>query len=221
MLRRFIHFIVSLLVQLLTRVEVIDVDNVPAEGGFILATNHASILDPVLIFVTVQRKDMTALVAKKHQKNLLYRWIVNSVGGIWLNRDDPDTHAIRTARDYLQNGGLLGISPEGTRSPDATLIPAKTGVAYLADVARVPIIPVAIIGTHNGILRAFTLQRPKLSIRFGKPFNLAPVDRRHRDADLERNTDDIMCHIAAMLPPEYHGVYTGHPLLKELAGKQG
>ena len=115
----------------------------------------------------------------------------------------------------------MGISPEGTRSPDATLIPAKTGVAFLAEVARVPIIPVAITGTHNGILRAFTLQRPRLAIRFGKPFTLAPVNRRHRDADLERNTDEIMCRIAAMLPAEYHGVYARHPMLKELAGKMG
>jgi 1-acyl-sn-glycerol-3-phosphate acyltransferase len=216
MLRSLIHFVIGLLVRLLARVEVIDIDNVPPQGGYILAVNHLSILDPVLIFVIIQRKDLTALVAKKHQKNPLFRWIVDSVGGIWLNRDDPDAHAIRASRDYLQNGSMLGISPEGTRSPNLGLIPAKTGVAYLADVARIPIIPVAITGTHNGIRRAFTLQRPRLTVRFGKPFRLPPVDRRSRDRDLMCNTDEIMCRIAAMLPAEYHGVYTDHPKLKEL-----
>jgi 1-acyl-sn-glycerol-3-phosphate acyltransferase len=221
MLRSLIHYVLSLLIRLLTRVEVIGFDNMPRKGGYIVATNHASILDPVLIFVLSPRKDVTALVAKKHQKNPLYRWIVNSVGGIWLNRDDPDAHAIRTARDYLQNGGLLGISPEGTRSPSGKLILAKTGAAYLADVARVPIIPVAITGTHNGIRRALALQHPCLTIRFGKPFTLAPIDRRNRDAGLACNTDEIMCRIAAMLPTEYHGVYAGHPRLKELSEPGG
>jgi 1-acyl-sn-glycerol-3-phosphate acyltransferase len=216
MMRSLIHFVIGLLIRLLTRVEVIDIDNVPLQGGYILSTNHTGILDPVLIFVIIQRNDMTALVAKKHQKNPLLRWIVDSVGGIWLNRDDPDAHAIRTARDYVQNGGILGISPEGTRSPNGALIPAKTGVAYLADIARVPIIPVAITGTHNGLRRAFTLQRPRIIVRFGKPFTLPPLDRRNRDASLACNTDEIMCRIAVMLPAEYYGVYAEHPRLKEL-----
>jgi 1-acyl-sn-glycerol-3-phosphate acyltransferase len=175
-----------------------------------------SILDPVLLFVYIRRKDLTALVAKKHQKNPLFRWLVDAVGGIWLNRDDPDAHAIRASRDYLQKGGLLGISPEGTRSPSGALIPAKTGVAYLADVAQVPIIPVAITGTHNGIKRAFTLQRPRFTLRFGCPFSLPPVNRRSRETDLKLNTDEIMCRIAAMLPTELYGIYADHPRIKEL-----
>jgi 1-acyl-sn-glycerol-3-phosphate acyltransferase len=216
MLRDSISFVVTILVWLLARVETIGLENVPSQGGYILATNHMSILDPVLIFVYIRRKDLTALVAKKHQKNPLFRWLVDGVGGIWLNRDDPDAHAIRASRDYLQKGGLLGISPEGTRSPSGALIPAKTGVAYLADVAEVPIIPVAITGTHNGIQRAFTFQRPRFTLRFGCPFSLPPVDRRSRETDLKRNTDEIMCRIAAMLPAELHGVYADHPRIKEL-----
>jgi 1-acyl-sn-glycerol-3-phosphate acyltransferase len=175
-----------------------------------------SLLDPVLIFIYVRRKDLAALIAKKHQKNPLIHWLVDSVGSIWLNRDDPDAHAIRFSRDYLQKGGLLGIAPEGTRSPSGALIPAKTGVAYLADVAQVPIIPVAITGTHNGIKRAFTFQRPHLTIQFGCPFSLAPVNRRSRETDLKLNTDEIMCRIAAMLPAEMHGAYAGYPRIQEL-----
>jgi 1-acyl-sn-glycerol-3-phosphate acyltransferase len=216
MLRDSILLVVSILIRLLARVETIGLENVPSQGGYIIATNHMSIMDPVLIFVYIRRKDLTALVAKKHQKNLLFRWLVNGVGGIWLNRDDPDAHAIRASREYLQKGGLLCISPEGTRSPSGALIPAKTGVAYLADVAEVPIIPVAITGTHNGIRRAFTLQRPRFTLRFGCPFSLPPVDRRSRETDLKRNTDEIMCRIAAMLPAELHGVYADYPRIKEL-----
>jgi len=214
--RSFVKFVIGLLVSLLAHVEVIDLDNVPLQGGFLVTTNHVSLLDPILVFIIIPRKDVTALVAKKHQKNPLFRWVVDSVSGIWLNREEPDAHAIRAARELLQNGGVLGISPEGTRSHNGSLIPPKTGAAYLAEIAHVPVIPVAITGTHNGILRAFTLQRPHITVRFGKPFTLPPVDRRKRDADLVCNTDEIMCRIAAMLPATYHGVYAEHPRLNEL-----
>lgn len=216
MLRDMISSVLTMLVRLLARVEAIGLDNVPSQGGYIIATNHMSILDPVIVFVYIRRKDLSALVAKKHQKNPFFRWLVDAVGGIWLNRDDPDAHAIRASRDYLQKGGLLGISPEGTRSPSGALNPAKTGVAYLADVAQVPIIPVAITGTHNGIKRVFTFQRPRFTIRFGCPFSLAPVNRLSRETDLKRNTDEIMCRIAAMLPAELQGAYADYPRVKEL-----
>jgi 1-acyl-sn-glycerol-3-phosphate acyltransferase len=220
MRRSLIKIVTGLIIRLLACVEVIDLDNVPLVGGYLVTTNHLSILDPVLVFALIQRKDVTALVAKKHQKNPIFRWVVDSVGGIWLNREEPDAHAIRASRDHLQNGGILGISPEGTRSPNGGLIPPKTGAAYLADLAHVRIIPVAITGTQNGILRALTLQRPHITVTFGKPYTLPPVSRSTRDADLARNTDEIMCRLAAMLPVEYHGVYAEHPRLKELLGER-
>ena len=216
MLRDSISFFITILIRLLARVDVIGADNVPPQGGYILAINHMSILDPVLIFIYVRRKDLIALIAKKHQKNPLIHWLVDSVGSIWLNRDDPDAHAIRFSRDYLQQGGLLGIAPEGTRSPSGALIPAKTGVAYLADVAQVPIIPIAITGTRNGVKRALTFQWPRFTIRFGCPFSLPPVNRQSRETDLKHNTDEIMCRIAAMLPAELHGAYANYPRIKEL-----
>lgn len=220
MLYSFVNFALGLIVRLLTRIEVIDLENVPLKGGYIIAVNHLSILDPVLVFVLVPRKDLTALVAKKHQQNPLFRWVVDSIDGIWLNRDEPDAHAIRAARDHLQRGGILGISPEGTRSLNGALAPAKTGVAYLADIARVPIIPVAITGTFNGIHEALALKRPRVTVRFGKPFSLPAVERNNRDADLKSNTDEIMCRLAAMLPVEYRGVYADYPRVRELNGSK-
>lgn len=177
-------------------------------------------MDAPLIFFLVDREDFTALAAKKHQKNPILRWLINGAGGIWLNRDEPDTHAIRVARDYLQKGGLLGIAPEGTRSRTGALIQAKTGAAYMADKSGVPVVPIAITGTEGNLKRVVLLQRPRIKVVFGQPFMLPPIDRNEREAGLQRNTDEIMCRIAALLPPQYHGAYAEHPRLKELLAQR-
>ncbi len=216
MVRDFLFWFFNGLLKLLAKVTIIDYEHIPESGGFILVANHLGIIDPVLIFGLIKRKDVTGLVAKKHQKNPLFRYIVNSVGGIWLNREEADTHALRAAIEHLQRGGVLGIAPEGTRSSTGAMIPAKTGAAYLADRAGVPILPVAITGTYQGIQQLLHFHRPNIIVRFGKPFMLPKVPKENREKALKQNTDEIMCRIAAMLPPEYRGVYANHPRLREL-----
>jgi 1-acyl-sn-glycerol-3-phosphate acyltransferase len=89
-------------------------------------------------------------------------------------------------------------------------------VAYLADRAGVPIIPVGVTGTWRAVPKVLLLQRPRITVRFGKPFTLQPLTRENRSAALQNNTDEIMARIAALLPPEYRGVYAEHPRLLEL-----
>lgn len=210
-----------LLFKLLTRVEVTGLGNLPAGQGYILAANHLGIIEVPLIYCLIGRPDVTGLVAKKHQKNPVFRWLVNLAGGIWLNREEADTRAIRAAVEHLERGGVLGISPEGTRSPTGALIPAKNGVAYLASRVRVEIVPVGVAGTWKAIPKVLSLRRPRIAIRIGEPFSLPPVGRQSRDADLKHNTDEIMARIAALLPPEHRGVYAAHPRLLELLEKAG
>ena len=204
------------LFNILTRVRVDGLENVPDEGGCIIAVNHFSRLDPPLVYVLLKRKDVTGLATDKYQSYPLIRWVINTVDGIWINREDADFGALREARNFLHAGGVLGIAPEGTRSTTGGLLPAKTGVAFLAEKTRVPIIPVAIYGTENAVKQMFLLRRPVIHVNFGPPFMLPPIERDKRDEALRRNTDEIMCRIAAMLPAEYRGVYTDHPRLQEL-----
>jgi 1-acyl-sn-glycerol-3-phosphate acyltransferase len=217
MLRKVIRFVVGTLFRLLTRVEVSGLENIPLRGGCLLATNHLSRLDSALVFALIKREDITALVADKYRRSLILRPLVNALGGIWLHREEADIHALREARNFLQKGGLLGVAPEGTRSHSGALTPAKTGIAYLADKANVDVVPTAIYGTETAMLQLAHLRRPKIFIHFGKPVHLPPITRSSRESDLQRNTDEIMCRIAAMLPEAYHGVYRGHPMLLELA----
>jgi 1-acyl-sn-glycerol-3-phosphate acyltransferase len=216
MLKRLFRFLIAKL----TRLEVAGLENIPDRGGALLVTNHLSIIDPVLIFALIERHDITALVAKSHQKNPLYRWFVNRANGIWINRDEADTHAVRAARSFIQNGGIVGIAPEGTRSSTGSMLPAKVGAAYLAEKSKAMILPVAVTGTFKGIKKVFTFQRPKMTVEFGPLFQLPPVERHNRDIILHQNTDEMMCRIAVMLPPSYRGVYKDHPRLLELLAEK-
>jgi 1-acyl-sn-glycerol-3-phosphate acyltransferase len=169
----------------------------------------------------IDRRDVTGLVARNHRKNPFFRWLIDSLGGIWLSRDEIDTSAIRAARDHLRSGGVLGIAPEGTRSDTGSLQQAKTGVAFLADQAGVQIVPAAVSGTYQITSDILSLRRPVIMVNFGKPFLLPPVNRNSRDEDLNNNTDEIMCQLAALLPLENRGVYAGHPRVKELLQTAG
>lgn len=211
--RKVLKSVIGFIFNLLARLDVIGLEHVPLVGGCILAPNHLSRIDPALVFSLVNRDDMTALVADKYLRYPFFRWLVNQVGGIWLQREEADLHALRRAQKFLEEGGLLGVAPEGTRSHTRALIQAKTGVAYLAYRSRVPILPVAITGTEKAVSQLFRLHRPQIRIVFGKPFNLPPIDRSSRSAGLQRNTDEIMCRIAVLLPPAYRGVYADHPQL--------
>jgi len=219
--RKIIIEVIKLLFGLLTKTQAFGMENVPEDQGCILATNHISRLDPALAYVVLERPNMSALVADKYKHYPGINWLVDIFNGIWLDRENPDITALRDARNFLKNGGLLGIAPEGTRSHTGSLIPAKTGTAYLADKTKVPIVPIAVWGTEKVFSELAHLRRANITIRFGKPFTLPPLDRKDRTGSLQRNTDEIMCQIAVMLPPEYRGVYADHPRLKELLAAQG
>jgi 1-acyl-sn-glycerol-3-phosphate acyltransferase len=110
----------------------------------------------------------------------------------------------------LKGGGVLGVAPEGTRSKTGQLIQGRSGVAFIATRADVPIVPAALWGTEKIMKRP----RPHVYARFGKPFRL-PEGRAKGD-QLDAYTERIMCAIAALLPESYHGVYAGNPLIEEM-----
>lgn len=226
MQRRILLGTIRLLFNLLSHVHIVGLEHLPAQGGTILALNHMSRIDPALVAVVVTRTDLTALVGDTYKKNLPIRWVVNVMGGIWINREQADLTALRQALDFLAGGGLLGIAPEGTRSQVGSMIPAKTGAAYLADKSGIPVIPVAITGTESAFRELFHFRRPRITLQFGQPFSLPPTksfgsDRHQaRQVGLQSNTDEIMCRIAVMLPDKYWGAYHDHPRLFELLGNQ-
>lgn len=204
------------LLRFLTRPTYLGLENIPLQGGLIVATNHMSRIDTLLLLITPNRRDVTALVADKYQKYPLFGWIVSTAGGIWLDRENADFGAMRAGLEALKRGLALGIAPEGTRSNTGGLLEGKAGTVLLALKANVPILPVGIYGTRNVFVRAFTFQRPRVTINFGKPFCLEPLDRSRRSEQMKEYTDEVMCRIAALLPEMHHGFYKGYPRIKEI-----
>jgi 1-acyl-sn-glycerol-3-phosphate acyltransferase len=207
-------------VKILTQTRFVDAHNVPPMGGpdaaILLATNHMSRLDIPLLMMIPGRTDVICLAADKYKEYPVFKYIIESSGSIWLDRDKADFTAMRTAIERLRQGVALGIAPEGTRSDIGALLEGKPGTALLASKAGIPIVPIGIAGTEVGTAMIKSLRRPPITIRFGPAFTLPPVDRSDREGWLKQSTDEIMCRIAALLPEKYHGFYAGHPRLREL-----
>jgi len=212
--------IIGFLMKQLTRTEFIGVENIPPEGGVLIACNHMSRLDIPVLFITPNRPEITALVTTKYLKYPLLRWFIVTAEGIWLDRDTADFSAFRKAVEALKQGKALGIAPEGTRSQTAKLIEGKPGTALLALRTGVPIVPVAIVGTEDGMSKLLRLKRPRITAEYGKPIIPPKLDRSNREGQLQYLTDEVMCRIAAMMPQKYHGFYADHPRLKELLAEQ-
>jgi 1-acyl-sn-glycerol-3-phosphate acyltransferase len=216
MVMGFLRGFARLIIRLFTHTQAVGVEYIPDTGAVLVTTNHLGIADIPLIAAFINRNDATLLAAKKHRSIAPIRWIVDSIDGIWVDREDVDLRALRAARDFLKDGHMLGVAPEGTRSQTNALIEGQPGAAYLASVGNAPILPVAVTGPEFAAEKLKSFRRPYLNIRFGKLYTLPPLDRKDREASLKRNTDEVMCRIAALLPPEYRGVYSDHPRLKAL-----
>lgn len=200
-----IRAIVNVLVNLFIHREYVGLENFP-EPPYIVAINHLSIFDtPVLL--TVCPHTIRALTAAKHKRNPIYAPLLVIMGSIWVRRGEVDRHALREALDVLKQGGVLGLAPEGTRARGThALQEGKTGTAYLATRADVPIVPVGLAGTERIKHNLLRLRRTYVRAVVGEPFRL-PENGRVRGQKLHEYTDLIMHRIAELLPEEYRGVY--------------
>jgi len=218
MIYSLIRFLIRLLVPMVMRLEVIGKENLPASGAFIAAANHLGVLDPVLVYYLLDRQDIILIIAEKHSKYTFVRWLVRSLDAIYIDRYNADMAVMRKVLKRLRKGGVLVIAPEGTRSRSGTLLEGKQGASYLAAKAGVPVVPVGGIGTEDRLFltNLKRLRKTPVTVRIGKPFRLPSLPREDREAILQADTIEIMCRIAALLPPEYRGVYADHPRLQEL-----
>ena len=220
MFNRFLHAFFNFASTLLSRRVLLGLENIPPSGPYILVVNHLSYLDLPFVFGVLGGANVTGWAAEKYQSHLFIGPLLKLAGGIFIQRGQVDRHAIAQAVAWLQRGNIFGMAPEGTRSKTKKLARAKTGAAYLAHEAAVPLIPVGIYGTERVWESWRRLRRPLFTMRVGKPFMLEPIDPKHRHSRLRADTDEIMCRIAALIPSHYHGYYADHPLLQEMLSAQ-
>lgn len=205
-LYRILRFIVNPLSRLVVRLECTGLENFPDDPPYIMVANHLSAFDSPLL-MSVFPHTTRAFAANKHRRHPLYAPLLTMAGSIWVRRGEVDRQALREALQVLERGEALGLAPEGTRARGAyALQKGKTGAAYLATRADVPIVPVGLAGTEKVKHNLPRLRRTRVWIVVGEPFRL-PESGRVRGPALHEYTDLIMRRIAELLPEEYRGVY--------------
>ena len=208
---RVLKFVIGGTMRSLYTIRTEGLDNVPATGPAILAANHISFLDSFFIPLAVPRR-VTYLAKAEYWDSWKTRWFFEAVGQIPVRRDDSAKaqSALEQGVKVLGNQGLLGIYPEGTRSPDGRLYRGKTGPARMAHRAGVPIVPIGLIGTLEVMAKEAKLPRfsGEVTIRFGAPLQVP--DSADDDPMMLRSfTDRLMYEIAQLSGQEYVDSYAG------------
>jgi 1-acyl-sn-glycerol-3-phosphate acyltransferase len=203
------------LFRILGKVEIIGLENIPREGAYLVAPNHISIFDGPFVAVfwpdVLEVAGASVVWKKPGQSTLARLW-----GGIKVHRGQYDRALIDTTLAALQSGHPLLIAPEGGRSHVPGLRRANPGVAYLMDKARVPVVPVGVVGgTEDFVKNALRGKRQRIAMYIGKPLSLEPVEEKGaaRREKRQKNADLVMAHIAALLPVDYRGIYVDHEIL--------
>jgi 1-acyl-sn-glycerol-3-phosphate acyltransferase len=200
--------VLKILAKTLLKVEVAGLERLPASGPVILAINHINSIDGLLLRAFLPR-DIIGWAKAEIWGNPILRILAESLDTIPLRRGELDIHSVRLALQALGEGKLLGIAPEGTRSWHGRLQQGHPGLVFLA--LRAPdtfILPTVIYGQERFDKNLRRLRRTKVNVVFGQGFYLDAGGCRATRKMRQEMTDEIMMQIAALLPPEYRGVYS-------------
>lgn len=217
-MQKILRWLIHAVLNLITVIEPIGYENLPPKGGFVIATNHLGFLDAALAYYALDNWNLFIPVAEKWEENPFLKWLGKQLNLIFIDRFNPDLKAMREMIYRMEAGETLIIAPEGTRARDEKMARGKPGVAYLASKMGWQIVPIAIIGSEDRILKSNLkkLKRTHIQLVSGKPFTLPPFPKTNREEVLQEYTDEIMCRIAVKLPERNRGYYANHPRLLEL-----
>jgi 1-acyl-sn-glycerol-3-phosphate acyltransferase len=201
----FCHYVIRVMFDVLFRGDVAGTENFPKEGAFLIAGNHASHLDPPLIGAHVPRQ-MCFFARKTLWKAGFASWWLDTVGTIPVDRDGgQDVSALKRVLRALGEGKVTILFPEGTRSLDGRLQPAKAGVGFMACRMQVPVVPARIFGSFEAFGKGMKFPRfgTPVTVVFGRPLPPAVYDdptagkQRYQIA-----SERIMAAIASLRAPD-------------------
>jgi 1-acyl-sn-glycerol-3-phosphate acyltransferase len=172
----FAHAIFFVLFKLIFGYRIIGRENVPVAGPVILASNHASFLDPPFVGTGVRRR--VNFVAKEELFNRPWkRFILTRWKAIPIKREQLDKTMLRAILDKLKAGEVVGLFPEGTRSADENLLPGKPGVGMVVSMAKAPVVPVYIKGSWMTLGKVHSKLRPTpITVVYGKPITFTDME---------------------------------------------
>ena len=218
------NVILGPLLRLLYRPRTKGLENLPVEGPVILACNHQSFMDSMFVPLVVKRP-VVFLGKADYFRNKRTAWFFKAAGVIPVKREGGSASeaAIQAGVRELRNGHVVGIYPEGTRSPDGRLYRGKTGVTRMALLARCPIVPVSVSGTRE--LQPIGKKMPKLSgrieVQFGRPLSFDRFYGQEADRFVLRSiTDEVMYEIMMLSGQEYVDEYASKVKADQAGSKE-
>jgi 1-acyl-sn-glycerol-3-phosphate acyltransferase len=219
--RPLVRGVLKLIFVILAPIKISGRENIPFGKPYILAMNHVSLFDPPFI-VSCWPEMVESLGAAEvwHKPGQgILAWLY---GGIPVHRGEVDRKALDTVLRALQAGRPVLIAPEGGRSHDTNMRAAKSGIAFIAEMSGIPVLPVGIVGTTDDFWhKAIRGKRPRLELRIGKLVHLPAVEGKgsQRKEFRQKNADLVMAYIAGLLPEEYRGVYADRAIRPTQTGQ--
>jgi 1-acyl-sn-glycerol-3-phosphate acyltransferase len=205
---RVVRGIIGFVLRLFVRLEVEGLEHIPDTGPYLVVINHVHWLDaPALMTAFPYRSWVFA--AAKRENHWFFGPLFRSLDAIFVRRGEVDRQALRKALAVLNGGGVLGVAPEGTRSPTGGLQKGRSGAAYMAYRTGVRLVPAVATGQKEVFPPWRGFRRATVRFVFGPPF-LPPAPAsggKATAADARVFTEEIMYRLSAMLPPECRGVY--------------
>lgn len=209
------HFLIGPPLAIATRLRVEGLSNVPKSGALIVASNHLSFIDSIVIPLASGRQvhflGKSDYFEGSGLRGAAVRWFHSTAGTIPVDRHDPRAamKSLELGEEVLRRGEAFGVYPEGTRSPDGRLYRGRTGVARMALATGATLLPCAVIGTDKVQPPGSNGFRPaKVTVKFGKPVDVAGLAQRYQKAALLRAiTDATMDAIAELSGQERADLY--------------
>ncbi|MGW0768073.1 lysophospholipid acyltransferase family protein [Streptomyces sp. NPDC002676] len=203
------------IMRLMFRPQVEGAEHIPGDGPVILAGNHLTFIDSIVLPIVTKRQvffiGKDEYVTGKGIKGRLMAWFFTGVGMIPVDRDGASggVAALMTGRRILEEGKIFGIYPEGTRSPDGRLYRGRTGIARLTLMTGAPVVPFAMIGTDKLQPGGRGIPRPgRVTVRFGTAMEFSRYEGMDRDRYVLRAvTDSVMAEVMRLSGQEYVDMY--------------
>lgn len=208
MVRIVAYVLFRVIFSLFTHQHVQGKENVPEHGPVVVVANHLSYADQYLLITAIKR-EMIFMAKEDLFRNRVMRFLIEAFGAIPVRRGAMNWGALKQVHQVLDDGLAMFMFPEGSRSKNAQLQSAFPGSALIALHNDAPVLPVGISGievAEKGFLWVM-FHRPRVAVNIGRPFYLPTPGGRLDKKQLKDLSDDIMEHIAELLPPEYRGYY--------------
>ncbi len=188
----FLRVVSRLLTVALLEFRVSGREHFPVEGGGLILSTHQSVMDPVLVGLTCNRR-MNYLARKTLFKNRFFSWLIRTLDAIEIDREGGGLMGLRETLIRLKRGELVLIFPEGTRTHNGTIGSLKPGFLAIARRANVPLIPVAIIGAYDVIPRGEKIpRRHPISVTIGKPILVPEIESSDDQALMSTLRDRLL-----------------------------